>query len=286
MNDIWKKIPSIKIPFTSLSLTGYSRAARNTAFYIPEMKVMLDCGIENEYIPDHIFITHCHADHSKNIPMNIVQLSNTKSKEKKKVNYYVPNAMTDLTKDFIHSFYVMSKNNLKHKAHSKYNLIGVNDNSRIEILIRNKKFIIEIIKCDHTVPCVGYGFIELRTKLKEEYLNLSKEEIINIKKSGKEIQNIVEFPLFCYLGDSTEKVFSNDLLKKYPVIMTECTFLYPDQKENARHKKHIHIDNLDPILNNFSEKTFILYHFSNRYEREEIINFFKQRNYKNIIIWI
>ena len=81
MSDLWKKVLPIKIPNTQLTLMGYSVAARNTAFYIPEMKIMLDCGIENEYIPDHIFITHCHADHSKNIPLNIVQLSNIKSKE-------------------------------------------------------------------------------------------------------------------------------------------------------------------------------------------------------------
>lgn len=286
MSEIWKKINPIKIPNTQFTLTGYSIAARNTSFYIPEMKIMLDCGVENEYIPDHIFITHCHGDHSKNIPLNIVQLSNHKSKETKKINYYVPKLMELFTRDYIHSFYVMSKNNPNHKAHNKYNLIGVQDNTRINVNIRNKKYIVEIIKCFHTVPCVGYGFIELRTKLKDEYKNLQKEEIINLKKSGTEIQQEVEFPIFCYLGDSNEYVFENVMLNKYPVIMTECTFIHPDQLENAKQKRHIHIDKLEPILNKYNDKIFILYHFSDRYEKIEIEEFFKIKKYNNVILWI
>jgi ribonuclease Z len=282
----WKQVSPITIPNSQLKLTGYSWAAKNTSFYIPELKIMLDCGVENDYIPNHIFISHCHADHSKNIPLNIIQLNNSKCKEKRKINYYVPEVMVDCVINYIDSFFIMSKNNPNHKAHQTYNIIGVKDNSRIELLIRNKKFIVEVVKCFHTVPCVGYGFIEVRQRLKDEFKNLQREQIIELKKSGVEIQKEVEIPLFCYLGDSNERVFSNDLLKKYSVIMSECTFLYPDQINDAKHKKHIHFDNLKNIIEANMDKTFILYHFSDRFEKEEIVNFFNQKHYNNVILWV
>jgi putative mRNA 3-end processing factor len=48
-----------------LTLTGYSRAAYRTGFYIPELGIMLDAGPQNFNKPSHIFITHAHADHAR-----------------------------------------------------------------------------------------------------------------------------------------------------------------------------------------------------------------------------
>lgn len=284
------KIPPIKIPGTQYSLIGHSWAAKNTCFYIPELKIMLDCGLESELIPDHVFITHGHADHSKDIPMTLVQLSSFKSQQQKKINIFVPIEMTEYVRKYIDAFYVMSKNNPTHKAHSKYNLISVEANMRIPILIRNTKYIIEIIKCFHTVPCVGYGFIEVRTRLKQEFRGLNQKELITLKKSGTEIQEEYENPMFCYLGDTNEWVFTNkntfELIKKYPVIMSECTFITPEQIPQAKKKKHIYIETIDEIIKNNLNKTFILYHFSDRYEEQEIIDFFIKKNYNNVIPWV
>lgn len=286
----WESVTPIKITGTQYTLTGYSWAAKNTCFYIPELKIMLDAGVEHNYIPDHVFLTHCHCDHSKNLPLSIVQLGNFKIKQTKKVNIYVPIEMVDKVRSYIDSFYIMSKNNPKHSVNSKYNLIGVTANSRINVTIRNTKYIVEIIKCYHTVPCVGYGFIEVRKRLKLEYKDLSQSEIINLKKSGIEIMEEYEHPQFCYLGDSNEWVFTSQetspTLEKYNFIMTECSFITPDQKDQAHRKKHILFDNIESIVNDYQNKTFVLYHFSDRYEKDEIINYFKMKNYKNVVPWI
>lgn len=271
------------LPNTSYTLTGHSIASRNTCFYIPETKIMLDCGLDTEYIPEHVYISHCHSDHAKSLPLSLVQLGLIKSS--KKVNIYVVDRMKEYVRNYIDAFYAMSKNNPKHNAHTKYNLIGVHEDTRIEVKIRNIKYIVEVIKCYHTVPCVGYGFIEVRKRLKEEYKGKSQEELTILRKSGTDIQEEVEVPEFCYLGDTTEQVFENPVLKKYKTIMVECTFLTDDMLEKAKHKKHMHIRNLEPIFEMNPETTFILYHFSNRYEKTEIHNFFKDKGYRNVVIW-
>ncbi|QKF93690.1 ribonuclease Z/metallo-beta-lactamase domain protein [Fadolivirus algeromassiliense] len=290
MSNFWDIAPPTKILGTQFTLKGYSWAAKNTCFYIPELKIMLDAGLEHEYIPDHVFITHCHSDHSKNLPQSVIQLGNIKSKETKKVNIYVPEEMVDKVRSYIDAFYVMSKNNPKHKVHSKYNLIGVKANTRIEVMIRNTKYIVEVIKCYHTVPCVGYGFIEIRKRLKPEYVGKEGYELAALKKEGIAIMEEYEHPQFCYLGDSNEWVFTSKdtshFFEKYNFIMTECTFITSDQKDQAHHKKHILIDNLEPIIRANPDKTYVLYHFSDRYTKDEIVTYFKDKDYKNIIIWV
>jgi len=289
-NSIWNQIPSTKIPGTQFTLIGHSWAAKNTCFYIQEMKVMLDCGVPNNWVPDHVFITHGHSDHSKEIPNTIVQLSSFKNQQQKKVNIYAPIEMVEYIRNYIDAFYIMSKNNPTHKVHSKYNLIPVEANTRIQIIIRNIKHIVEIIKCFHTVPCVGYGFIEIRKRLKQEYHGLTQQEIVTIKKSGIEIQEEYEYPLFCYLGDTNDWVFTNgetsEILKKYSVIMSECSFISEDQITQAKKKKHIYIENIDEIIKNNLNKTFILYHFSDRYEEQDLIDFFIKKGYPNVLPWI
>jgi ribonuclease Z len=273
------------LPNTKYTLTGHSVASRNTCFYIPETKVMLDCGMDFEYIPEHIFCSHLHSDHAKSLPLCIVQLGLLKSQ--KKVNIYVPTRMKEHVRNYIDAFYAMSKNNKTHNAHTKYNLIGVDDNTKIEVKIRNTKYLVETFKCFHTVPCIGYGFIEVRKRLKEEYKTLSQLELTTLRKSGTDIQEEFEVPEFCYLGDTTEEVFvqSPHILEKYKTIMVECTFLEDNMIDKAKHKKHMHITNLDPIIKNNPNISFILYHFSNRYEKAEIIEFFKQKNYSNVVVW-
>lgn len=286
-NPLWKQIPPFKIPNTQHHLIGYSVAAKNTCFYVPEMQIMLDAGLEHEFIPEHVFITHGHSDHSKSIPQSIIQLTNAKEKQNKKIiNIYVPLEIVDYVKNYIYAFYTMSKNNPHNKSHLKYKLIGVKPGERINVIINNKKHIVEVIKCFHTVPCVGYGFIETRKRLKEEYKGKEGKELAVLKKSGVEIMEEFEFPLFCYLGDTNEWVVKDHTLEKYNTIMIECSFITPDQIEQARKKRHIYIEKIEDFIKNHTTKTFILYHFSSRYDKEEIEAYFKSHNYTNVVIWV
>lgn len=51
-----------KIPNTNLVLTGYSRAADSTYFYIPQLKISLDMGgTDKSYRSELFFITHSHS---------------------------------------------------------------------------------------------------------------------------------------------------------------------------------------------------------------------------------
>lgn len=285
MFEDWKLIDPLNIPQINLTIRGYSVAALKTSFYIPELNILLDCGLKTGFTPDSIFITHSHADHSHELPTSFMDLNHNKNSIYRPVNIFVPEQIYRLTRNFIDATYKFSTSNWNHdKVHSNYNLYGVEAGRTIEMKIRNRDFKVEVIKCDHSVPTVGYGFIELRKKLKEEYLNLPGKDIKEHKESGVEVTTMRNFPLLCYLGDTTPRVFRNRDLRKYPAIMIECTYLYPEHRSLAEENKHTHWEDLKPHIKSIDETTFILYHFSQRYKPSDIRHFFADKP-ENVVVW-
>lgn len=271
---------NMKITDTQLSLIGFSWAARKTGFYIPELRIMLDCGVPNGFSPEHIFITHGHGDHSFNLPWTIIDTGDVRPK------IYVHAKKRDDIYKYIDSAYVLSTSNPTPKIHKKYELISCVPDTQMNIIVSNKRWKVDVIRCIHTVPCIGFGFSEIRHKLKGEYIGLDKNEIIQLKKNKIEITEDIEYPLLCYLGDTNLDILHNLILNKFKFIMIECTFLDPEDVIEAVKNRHMHWDHLEKYILDRPETTFVLYHFSMRYKTDYIKNFFELKNISNIIPWI
>ena len=80
---VWNYTKPLTIKDTQYTLKGFSIAALRTNFYIKELGIMLDAGISANISPDHIFITHCHSDHSANLPFYLYSY-----KEGRKIQIY------------------------------------------------------------------------------------------------------------------------------------------------------------------------------------------------------
>lgn len=290
-NDLWKiwENREISIPETSYSLKGFSVAALRTNFYIKELAIMLDAGMSSpNYCIDYIFVTHCHSDHTANVAFHIYSARENSNK----MQIYSPKEAVKRINSYIISAYRMScdlDDSIKDEdlyVNRYYNINPVVPEDRIELTIKNRKYSVEVIKCYHSVPCVGYGFIEKRTKLKEEYLKLSGKEIGELRKKGVEINYEKEHYILCFLGDTSKEIFVEEKIKKYRSVMIECTFLYEDDVEQADKTCHMHWKYLEDYIKVNTQQTFILYHFSQRYKKNEIADFFKKVNLPNIIPWI
>lgn len=257
-----------KIPNTSLTLKGHSRGSEKTGFYIPELKLFLDAGIQSYFNPNYIFITHCHSDHSFALPMLLTCIT-TQPK------VYVPKEHLKLFENFNDSYHILNSG-AEYKCNSSF--IGIDKQDVIEL---EKKYFIKVIELDHTVPAYGYGLWIKKEKLKSEFINLSSNEIKELKKKNITLTQTIQVPQFAFVCDTSIKVFElNPELLMYPTIIIECTFIDEKTIDIAKESKHIHWYELKPIVKNNPDILFILIHFSIRYS--DIV---LEDKPENVIIW-
>jgi ribonuclease BN (tRNA processing enzyme) len=326
---------TLKIPNTTYTLKGFSIAACRTSFYIPELKMMFDAALAANFAPENILITHCHSDHTANIPFLLYS-----AKDGRKITIYSPAESYEKINTFIRAAAAMTMDvdlnalpssfgsstsssssssdsspsprngdsststprssssadihEVDEVLHSVYDMIPCYSGSKTEIYVHHKSICmtLEVFRCYHSVPSLGYGLVEKRTKLKHEYQGKSGHELADMKHQGIEIDEEIEVPFFLYLGDTTIEVLQDKEnekeIWKYSTVMIECTFLLDEEEGQAESRKHMHWNHLLPYIEEHPETFFILYHFSRRYKAEEIREFFDQNasSLSNVHPWI
>lgn len=275
--DVWTQRTE-PIKDTSFTLSGFSIAAFRSGFFSKELNCMFDAGLSSPFSPDNIFITHLHTDHIANIPFSFYGGDNM-------ITVYVPNGTEKMVEEFIksaHPYYDYGAEDFV----MNYKVVGLKPATKIPIMIKKAEHLLETFECFHGVPCIGYGLTEIKKKLSDEYIGLDKTEIIKLKKSGVDITKRVLKHFFLYLGDTSAEILLNPEISKYSTVMIECTFIDDDEFERACQTKHIHWSQLKDYVLSHPDITFILYHFSSRYKKEYIKDFFDGLVISNVVPWI
>jgi ribonuclease Z len=279
----WTEIPPYQLVKTNKTIQGYSIAGLRTNFFI-QPDLMLDAGISAPFSPKYILITHGHGDHIANLPFHLY----VKNKDSPPIKIFCPIEITKLIDNYIQSMFKLSDADPTMVAHG-YEIIGVDENTpEIEITLGKQQHLLEFFKCVHSVPCVGYGISVIKNKLKQEYNGLKPDEIKKIKFSGTEITEKVIEKEFYFSGDTTHELFELDKGKKilsYPNIIIECSFVLEEDLSHAIEKKHMGWLNLKPYIQSNPNTNWILTHFSQKYKKIQVEEFFKQENIPNIKLW-
>jgi ribonuclease Z len=147
-------------------------------------------------------------------------------------------------------------------------LIGVESGQEIEL---SRELILNVLATKHTVPSVGYIVSERRKKLKKEYLELSGEQIRDLRESGTEITVEHRFPLVGFTGDTSPAgLDDNPVFYETKILITEMTFVSPEHRPELIHKNgHMHLDDFVERQDKFKNEIVIAGHFSTRYNRHQ-----------------
>lgn len=133
-----------------------------------------------------------------------------------------------------------------------------------EYVVKNNHFL-RAFETVHTVASLGYSLIEKRSKLKEEYVGLPQEKLVELKKAGTDITDQFEIPLICYTGDTAwGKHFERDDVINAKVLITECTFMESGHRRRANIGKHLHLDHILDLLERSTAEAVVLTHLSRR----------------------
>lgn len=290
-------------PHHNLTLIGRSRAAWHTSFIIPQLSLLLDAGLcVNAQRPKHIFLTHGHSDHCLLTPAFV-----NKNREKGGEDVYCPREMAEPLGKFITGSRECNwsgDEDAKRKSEGKaggYKIFGVKPGDLVQLGEGQgqglKGWSVEVVKCDHTIPCVGYIFGVTTRRLKDEFKGLKGDQIKKLReKEGVEVTGEVRTEVFGFLGDTTTKPLEEEggggllggaLKRGIKVVITECSFLWEEHRAQAEKTKHTIWGDLEKVVRRWPGTIFVLMHFSMRYSNEDVAKFFKEMENPpgNIVVW-
>lgn len=244
-----------------LTIEGYSRAAVQSYWRIPELKIGFDLGAHPwDFMGTPTWlITHCHLDHIAALPLYVARRRMMKLEPP---TIYLPAFAVGAVRTMLDSFVRLDRGRMT------CNLIGVEAGQEIEL---SRELVLKAFATKHTVPSLGYIVSERRKKLKAEYLELSGEQIRDLRESGTEITTERRLPLVGFTGDtSPEGLDNNPEFYETKILITEMTFVSPEHRPEFIHKNgHMHLDDFVARQDKFNNEIVIAGHFSTRYNLQQ-----------------
>ncbi len=245
-----------------LTIEGYSRAAVQSYWRIPELKIGFDLGAQPwEFMGTPTWmVTHTHLDHVAALPVYVARRRMMKMEPP---TIYLP---APAVEDVRRLLLVMQRLD---RGRMVCNLNGVEPGQEIEL---SREHVVTAFATTHTIPSVGYVVWERRNKLKEEYHGLPGERIRDLRLSGVEVTREVRTPLLAYTGDTSPAgLDSCPAAFDAKVLITELSFIRPNHRREKIHKfGHMHLDDFLERADRFKNELIVCAHFSTRYHPQEV----------------
>jgi ribonuclease Z len=254
--------PVLSCQHAGLTIEGYSRAAVQSYWRIPELKIGFDLGAQPwDFMGTPTWlVSHTHLDHIAALPVYVARRRMMKMEPP---TIYVPAyAVEDLRKLLL----IMQKLD---RGRQNCELRGVNAGDEIEL---SREHLVTAFATTHTIPSLGYIVWERRFKLKEEYHGLPGDQIRDLRLSGVQVTREVRQPLVAYTGDTSPQGLDDcPAVFQAKVLITEMSFVRAKHRRDKIHKfGHMHLDDFLERADRFANELIICGHFSTRYHPDEV----------------
>lgn len=261
--------PILSLQHAGLTIEGYSRAAVQSYWRIPELKLGFDLGAQPwDFMGTQTWLlSHTHLDHVAALPVYVARRRMMKMEPP---TIYAPSyAIEDLRKLLM----IMQKLD---RGRQVCELRGLDAGAEIDL---SREHVLSAFATTHTIPSLGYVVWDRRFKLKEEYHGLPGDRIRDLRLSGVQVTREVRVPLVAYTGDTSPAG-----LDAYPpvyqakILITEMSFIRAKHRRDKIHKfGHMHLDDFLERADRFENELIICGHFSTRYHPDEVRRTLQQR---------
>jgi ribonuclease Z len=253
----------------NLTIEGYSRAAVQSYWRVPELKVGFDLGAQpwSFMTTPTWFVSHTHLDHVAALPVLVARRRMMKMEPP---TIYMPAEAVEGVEALLRAFHRLDRGRMPAE------LIGLKPGDEVEL---SRELVVKAFATKHTVPSLGFLIWERRKKLKPEYQSLSGDQIRDLRLSGVEVSAELRIPKVAYLGDTAPPGL--DVLPetyRAQVLILEMTFVAPNERASVIHKYgHTHLDDLLARAERFENEVIIASHFSTRLHPDQILRIVEKR---------
>ena len=255
--------PYLSHAHDGLTIEGYSRAAVQSYWRVPELKLGFDLGAHPWDFngTPNFFISHTHLDHIAALPVYVARRRMMKMEPPR---VFVPAEAFEDVKKLLLIFQRLDR------GRQVCDLVGVEPGQEFEL---SRDHVVTAWATTHTIPSRGYMVWDRRNKLKDEFVGMPGNDIRDLRKSGVEVTREVRTPLLAYTGD-TSPAGLDDYPAVYDckVLITELSFIRAAHKREKIHKYgHMHVDDFIEREGRFRNELIVAGHFSTRYHPSEVV---------------
>src|SRR5438105_10494840 len=163
--------PILTHQHAGLTVEGYSRAAVQTYWRIPELKIGFDLGAQPwDFMGTPTWmVSHTHLDHIAALPVYVARRRMMKMEPPV---IYVPEHALDLVDHLLKVCQRLDR------GRQPCELIGVRPGDEFEL---SRELMLQAVATRHTVASLGYIVWERRKKLKAEFVAMTGEQIRDIR---------------------------------------------------------------------------------------------------------
>jgi len=254
--------PVIRHQHKGLTIEGYSRAAVQTYWRLPELKLGFDLGVQPWSFmgTPTWFLSHCHLDHAASLPVYVARRRMMKMEPPV---IYAPEPNIPYLDRLLRVWERLDRGRMR------CDLRGVKPGDDIEL---SRESVVSTFATKHTIPSLGFIVWDRRKKLRDEFQHLTGDQIRDLRLAGTEVTREVRLPLVAFLGDTApEGLDAHPAVYEAQVVILEMTFIAPSHRKDKIHKfGHTHLDDLVERADRFRNELIIASHFSTRYATDRI----------------
>ncbi len=261
--------PVRSLTHQNLTIEGYSRAAVQTYWRVPELKLGFDLGLQpwSFMTTPTWFVSHTHLDHIAALP---VLVARRRMMKMERPTIYMPAEAVENVENLLRAYQRLDRGRMPAE------LIGLNPGDEVEL---SRELVVKAFATRHTIPSLGYLVWERRKKLKPQYHHLSGDQIRDLRMAGEEVSAEIRIPRVAYMGDTAPAgLDAFEEIYRAQILILEMTFVAPNERASVIHKYgHTHLDDLIARADRFENEVIIASHFSTRLHPDHIMRIVEKR---------
>ncbi|MBU3682717.1 MAG: hypothetical protein FGM39_01600 [Phycisphaerales bacterium] len=237
-------------------IQGISVAGEQAVVHVPELDLCFDVGLcPRAILPTPtIALSHTHMDHVGGLPYWFSQRFFQKMPGTARC--LVHPKMAEPLRRMMAAWVDLERQRTPHE------IVAIEPDTEFQL---RPNVVVRAIEVSHTTPALGFVAIERRSKLRDEFHGLPQDRLRELRAQGVEITRMIEIPLVAYTGDTEPGDFLlREEFRRAQVVITECTFFEDEHRDRAKIGKHLHVEDLRPLLEAWEARDVVIVHVSRR----------------------